>query len=516
MRVFLIIFLLLLSCNESDKNDKQTKINQITPVNGVKTGNTRVRIFGQGFTENSKVKFGNKEAKIISISDNKIVCLSPKNNSRSTTDPVSVDGTGGGNYGYIENKKVCECKGSEWPCMTTDNANGAFIAFNVPDGNGGYDVFVKRLDQVANQIWLGQKEITSGTNDQRVWKICSDNKGGAIIPWREDKKRATIQVHRILSDGSLAWPNEIPVYESTLEPAYNPRLVRSNDATIFVFEVGAGIRANKITDAGNQAWVANGIQVSGQTEYQICPNACTDGHNGAIATWYGNHTGNYEIYCQKILSNGTLAWTERQITNLPGDQIGAVITEDGNNGAIIAWTDDNIRAQRIDTNGNILWPANGINICDAENRQRQPRIIRLNDFIYIVWWDERIGNRNIYLQKISLTGEIQWQKNGIPICTAPGTQNRVKILSDSGDIFCIWDDGRNGNSDIYAQRIDINGNIKYAENGVAMSTADKEQSSPAAVSNEKDGVIAVWRDFRSESGEIYGGQTVNLDESLSE
>ncbi len=75
-----------------------------------------------------------------------------------------------------------------------------------------------------------------------------------------------------------------------------------------------------------------------------------------------------------------------------------------------------------------------------------------------------------------------------PISTAPNDQMRPAI---SGDVV-VWQDGRDGNSDIYGSNLS-------AHNEFTVCTATNDQQAPAIC-----GDIVVWHDERSGKADIYG------------
>ncbi|OGQ57841.1 MAG: hypothetical protein A3G39_03740 [Deltaproteobacteria bacterium RIFCSPLOWO2_12_FULL_43_16] len=94
----------------------------------------------------------------------------------------------------------------------------------------------------------------------------------------------------------------------------------------------------------------------------------------------------------------------------------------------------------------------------------------------------------------------------MPISTAANSQERPAIVSDgSGGAIVTWYDYRSGTySDIYAQRIDANGNVLWTTNGMAISTAANNQYYPQIVSDGSGGAIITWEDYRSGNWDIYG------------
>ena len=116
-----------------------------------------------------------------------------------------------------------------------------------------------------------------------------------------------------------------------------------------------------------------------------------------------------------------------------------------------------------------------------------------------VWDDNRnslVSSTDIYAQRIKSNGIEKWATNGIAICTASGIQKSNNITSGGSDGSSIitWEDGRNGNYDIYAQKIDSSGNILWGVNGVIVCNALNNQKNPKIVSDASGGAIIVWED----------------------
>ncbi|TDI86215.1 MAG: T9SS type A sorting domain-containing protein [Caldithrix sp.] len=94
-----------------------------------------------------------------------------------------------------------------------------------------------------------------------------------------------------------------------------------------------------------------------------------------------------------------------------------------------------------------------------------------------------------------------------------GDQSLPAIISDSRrGVIIAWTDGKNGDSDIYAQRIIEAGKSVWAANGSALETAIEDQEAPALVSLGSDGFAAAWQDERRDGSrrEIFV-QRFNLD-----
>ncbi|MBA7519507.1 hypothetical protein ES705_11586 [subsurface metagenome] len=95
-------------------------------------------------------------------------------------------------------------------------------------------------------------------------------------------------------------------------------------------------------------------------------------------------------------------------------------------------------------------------------------------------------------------GEILWVFNGFPICTAQGTQYQTQICSDGEQgAFISWTDSRNGNADIYAQRVGPLGYTLWEHNGVAICNETGNQDWAQICNYSNNGAIVVWQDTRN-------------------
>ncbi|MFX1384961.1 MAG: hypothetical protein ACFFBP_21235 [Promethearchaeota archaeon] len=254
-------------------------------------------------------------------------------------------------------------------------------------------------------------------------------------------------------------------------------------------------------------WSTNGVPICIASGQQVFPIICSDGARGAIIIW--RDMGNGHIYAQRVDSNGETIWSKNgvDINTLGGWN--AQLCEDGKNGAIIAHAGPgtDLYVQRIDSNGNLKWGNEGIKICDADDKQDNPQLVSDKEGGAIITWrDQRNGWSNVYAQRIDSDGNALWEpNNGVPISIDFKIKSSIKIIEDGNKGAIItWQEG-----DIYAQRIDSEGNILWTpQNGVAICTADDSQGDPQLCSDKKEGAIITWTDNRGASSAIYA-QKIN-------
>ncbi len=209
-------------------------------------------------------------------------------------------------------------------------------------------------------------------------------------------------------------------------------------------------------------------------------------------------------------------WSRDPMRNTPvctaaGGQSYPAMAGDGDGGAIVAWTDgragdDDIFAQRLDAKGRARWTPNGIPVCTARKDQTAPSIVTDGSGgAIIVWIDDRNGDYDIYGQRVAGDGRMLWQPGGIPICAAPNDQVASSLVSDGeGGAIVVWRDLRSGISfDIFAQRLSAAGTARWMAGGVAVCTAQGRQSDPVIAADGMGGAVFAWLDTRGGSPEIY-------------
>ena len=383
---------------------------------------------------------------------------------------------------------------------------------------------IEKLQLSAANTWpLNGRAISTEKNDQWYPQICSDGAGGAIITWEDERNglHGDIYAQSVNSTGDVQWTvdgvaicteNDTQGAPQISDDGAGGAIITWND---YRSGLNYDIYAQKINSAGNTIWNVNGTEISIADDDQVIPQISSDQAGGAIITWNDYRSvSNYDIYVQKIDSTGNVKWIANgtDICTESGNQIFPQICSDGAGGAIITWEDSrglhtDIYAQRIDSTGNVKWTANGVAISTANNTQWYTQLCSDGaGGAIITWVDYRSGtNYDIYAQRIDTTGDVKWTVDGVAISTAVDNQEIPQICSDgAGGAIITWKDYSSGsNYDIYAQRIDSTGDVKWAADGVVICMAKDNQVFPQICSDGAGGAIITWDDSRSEWNDIY-------------
>lgn len=390
-----------------------------------------------------------------------------------------------------------------FPQLTNDGADGAIIIWQ-DKRSGNYDIYAQRVDSSGTIQWTengvaicdagGDQKIDPPTEDNYPYLnlICPDDSGGAIIVWK---------------DG------------------------RAGNWDLY---------AQRVNSSGAVQWAEDGVAVCTDGSDQEMPQITPDGSGGAIIVWQDDRSGNYDIYSQRIDSNGNALWTgdgAAVCANASG-QTDPQLLADGSGGAVFTWHDKrsaafNIYAQKFDANGAGQWTENGIAVSEeTTGNQWFPVIISDDSSGAIVTWnDTRRAQESgynldfsIFTQRLDSDGQRLWTSggdyDGIAITYKTGRQeDAVQVTDTEGGAIIAWDDDPTENVDppssnfnIYAQRVNSAGATQWTDGGVAICTEDDEQSFPEMVVDGSGGAILVWHDKRTGEYDVYTQQINSVGE----
>jgi len=414
-----------------------------------------------------------------------------------------------------------------------DGDNGVIIVWedNRTQTSGNRDVYAQRINRFGVRVWGDSTGLPIGikpAQDERYFDVCTDGKGGAIILWDNSvvPSRTLLKGQRITKEGVKMWSDTGAVICADGNRQSQARISSDNNGGCYfaylTSEVSANdyeVKANRLDSNGNKLWGAGTFicQAEGNAS-EI--DACTTTDNGFFVVWGDPRNSKItwtDLYCQKLNSAGAIQWQANGFplcTSNYTQQYERCIP-DNNGGAFIVWNDNrnsdsittrvDIFCQRMRSNGTPAFGANGKAICiTPESQYRPDPVTDMKGGVIVNWNDFRNGpsspfNIDIYAQRFDSSGNMKWAANGINVCEAPLSQNNNRGISDGnyGSII-TWDDRRAGASiyDVYAQRIDSNGAPLWSPDDVLISNAAGNQYKPQIVKTS-DGSIICFEDTRN-------------------
>ncbi len=361
----------------------------------------------------------------------------------------------------VDGVAICTAANTQdHPEITTDGAGGAIITWQDLRA-GNLNIFARRVNASGVPQWTADGvPICTATGNQELPKIMSDGAGGAFIAWSD---------------------------------------LRSGAYDVY---------AQRVNGAGTTLWTANGVVVSNHGSNQLNPAMVSDGASGVILAWQDEHVSAYEIYAQLLNSSGVAQWTANgiQVGNISGEDVQPQITTDGAGGAIIAWVNvglfdpGDVYVQRLQSLG-VPWWNTPVRVAPANGLQSAPSIVADGSGGAMIFYHDDYGagiNRDIRGQRVNASGTLLWQGTGIFACIDLDDQYRPRAVADgAGGAVVVWNDHRGGPMDVWGQRIDASGNSVWTPNGIALGYGFNEQIDPVIVADGSGGSILAWTDNRS-------------------
>ena len=243
----------------------------------------------------------------------------------------------------------------------------------------------------------------------------------------------------------------------------------------------------------------------------VCPGK--DG--AAIFVWSDTRFGMRNVFAHKIDKNGNFVWGETGtvITDLPGRQEDPVAIEDGSGGAFIAWVDyrfddsGDIFIQHVDSSGSLLMDLNGVAL--AQQQGQQISINMSTDSlggVFVTWQDKRGGvDDDIYGTHVDANHNVVSQGSGVPIVVMGGTQSAKSIeYAGNNEAFICWSDSRLGeNIDIYGQRLNVNMEPMFEENGIPIANTEGLETRPRTTFVSNTTSFVTWKSGDEDARILY-------------
>lgn len=126
------------------------------------------------------------------------------------------------------------------------------------------------------------------------------------------------------------------------------------------------------------------------------------------------------------------------------------------------------------------------------------------NYVHVVWFDERIGNREIFYKR-STDGGITWSSD-IRLTFDPNDSFDPSISVDGNNVYVTWTDERDGNYEIYFKNSSDNGLTWGSDRRVTNNNSISYASSISVLNSY---IYIVSQDNRDGNAEIYFNKSTN-------
>lgn len=359
-------------------------------------------------------------------------------------------------------------------------------------------------------------------SEQSSSSIDGDGNGNYVITWKDERNGSNFDIFAqiYLNDSTPASDNFKVNDDGGTVTQYRPAIAVAPNLNFVITWIDKrngyewDIYAQRFSNDGTA--LGNNFKVNEEpgNEEQEHPSVSIDSLGNFVIIWADEKNGDWDIYGQRYSADGTALSGNFKINDDTGNtlQYWPTCNCDKNGNFIVSWVDKryyddyDIYAQRFLADGSPIGNNFLVNDDAGYFTQLRPDInIEENGNFIIAWEDERNEDWNIYAQRYLSDGTTIGENFKINDDTPDTDQRNASISSDlAGNFVISWQDDRNDYSDIYAQRFLNNGNPTGNNFKVNDTTSDTYEYNADLVSDKSGNFMIAWDDHRNgNEGDIY-------------
>jgi hypothetical protein len=410
---------------------------------------------------------------------------------------------------------VCDRTWHAEQAAVSDDSGGVFVVWCDTRGVNG-SVWAQHVDRDGNTVWQ-RNGVFVGDGDARdvnQLSAISDGRGGLIAAWHRGSDyspygRHEVTAQRLDATGTVLWDSG-GVVVAGADSGFRYAVATVSDGrggAILAWKVVAGdstgvdsLVAQRIDSLGNLCWGNPGLVLATDSVATWhSPYMCADGIGGACITW--NSSGSYmQTVAQHIDSSGCATWPGGGVLLFTPDRSPIDIMRLSGGYEIASARSYDIRAQRIDDQGQLLWGPDGSNVYYGTS-DGVIMFVRIlpgpGSSSFVMWTEERDDTTDVYAQFVDGAGERYWDSLGIDVGTTNEDQDwYFGCVAGSKDGFIVsWPRNSGGPTrfDIYAQNLDTAGRLLWGNPGLGIATDTVSQwHTPCVVPDARQGAIITW------------------------
>jgi len=381
---------------------------------------------------------------------------------------------------------------------------------------GNYDIEGRRVS-ANGSVFATEYAICTETGDQTNPDVSVNPAAGGdfLIVWEDGRAAADRIYGTRLYDTTWFLGTEFVISAHATEARTNPAVAFSPDADewLVVFERDASsdsqIVGRRVTSAGAVTGANFGIcgDAEDQTEPAVAYN--TDNDQFLVVWRDERDAATTDIYGRRVASGGGTAGAVFAINAASGTQFGpAVAASPAAPGYLVLFTNlsstvvEDIVGQRVTISGALKGAAFVVSVPLGNQKQPAMAFNSVDEEYLVVWHDQRDGDLNIYGQRVDLDGSVLGPS--FAICDESDIQLRPDVTYnlDTNQYLVIWED-RRADADIYGQRVNADGSLDGDEIPIA-GAGPTARRRPKVAFNPISGEYLVVYVYEEENNNIRG------------
>lgn len=419
------------------------------------------------------------------------------------------------------------------PSVAADEAGRVFVSWR-DNRDGAHNIYAARSDN-GGANWLSETRV----NDDSPSSFFHDTPAIAFaggqklaLLWRDSRTGSPDIFAAVSADRGGMWGSNAQLNDDGgVASQYAPVLATDGSGNLHVAwrdyrEDGTGqpdadIYYARSTDGGF-TWSAD-VKVSDDGDSKVNQSELAIATSGSVVylAWRDSRGGDENIYFAS--STDGVTWSaNRRVNDDAGsaDQAHPSLAIDNLGHLHLAWQDRRNGHYDIyyaaSTGGGATWSTNERVNQDAGSANQTSPVLAVKadgSQVYIAWQDGRNGNDDVYFARGAGGSWTEVRVNNDAGSAAQGAPTLGR--SASGTLHLAWRDVRNGGNDIYFSR-STNGGATWSANAkVNDDVGLHDQEAPAVVEGSSGEALLAWEDLRGNSYDIYVSRSHNDGQSWS-
>jgi len=198
------------------------------------------------------------------------------------------------------------------------------------------------------------------------------------------------------------------------------------------------------------------------------------------------------------------------------DPINISAVSDGNNGAFFFWQDnkfgfqDEIFFSHVDEGGRISFRADGKKIITLSGQEEDPiSTASTRNSAVVIWKDfTRSKEGNLLAQRVAQNGELKWTNNGIEVSTGKDEVSDYSVNSDlSGNTFISYvskEPSITGDYKIVVKKLSPEGKEVFKLGGVSLNKSRIKKNMTSVIADNDGGAFVFWLEVINERVILFG------------
>lgn len=370
---------------------------------------------------------------------------------------------------------------TDWD-MTCDASGYAILTFN-DIRTGNWNIIAYRISPSGSFIWGANGILLS--NDalfNTAPKVVVTSAGNTVVAWMANDD---IRMQKILPSGALQWGANGITLSSENRLMWPQMIPVGNDEFIMKYfdDIGSttyptrNVFAQRYSSSGTGVWStpASVSTAGGITAWtQIFP-FINDGSDGFYIAWHDDRDNNQRasIFVQHVNSSGVPQYTtngvEVSAASAMNHYYPKLALPTGSTDVYVYWNEMNalqtqwgIFGQKINSSGITQWGSNGMTFIPVSATNVYPYEARKSPTDMILVYEEYANaiNGQIKAMRISPSGTLMWSPGQKTICSVSSEKVHPVVNEFANNQWIVsWEDNRSSNFDIYAQNIQLNGDL---------------------------------------------------------